>query len=265
MNWRYIGIAALLPLIVALGLTLAGAAVQAIRLNREGGSSRTAWFRLLRTIGLLFPMAFLVATLWDGWRTWRGLVGVGLGRAQDQRAMGFLRTHGEGFLLKDPAKAAQWFQKAAKGGDAEAQLRLARVYLQGNGLAKDPEEGLRWARAAAEQGLPEAMVFAGDRLRSSAATEANVWYQRALRIYLQRIQARDADACLAYGQMRFDGKGAERDRVEGLAWMYVSRRMGVDPIVGGFVQLREEGLSQTQRMEASQRAVAILGTLPHPR
>ena len=43
MNWTYIGIAALLPLTIALAATLLAGAIQAIRSNRLGGSSRAAF------------------------------------------------------------------------------------------------------------------------------------------------------------------------------------------------------------------------------
>ena len=78
MNWTYIGIAALLPLTVALGVTLAAGAIQAIRSNRQaaaaGGLPAPA-----PHLALVFPLAFLVAALWDGRRSWRGLFGAALG------------------------------------------------------------------------------------------------------------------------------------------------------------------------------------------
>jgi len=264
MNWRNIGIEALLPLIVALGAALATGALQALRLTRLGVASRPAFFRMLRAMALAFPITFLVVTFWVGRRTWAGLFGVVLHHPMDQRAMGLLRAQGEGFLVKDAAKAAYWYRKSAENGDADGQLLLAQALFKNQDLSRDPAEALRWAKAAAEQGQPEAMVLTGDRLRSTDAGTANAWYQRALRIYRQRVQSRDADACLAYGQLRFEGKGAEVDRVEGLAWMYVSRWMGIRSFKGVTVQIAEGGLSPAQRVEAAKRAGIILKTIPQP-
>jgi hypothetical protein len=263
MNWPYLGIAALLPLVLALGLTMAVGAVQAVRLTHQGEASRPAFARLFKSMAITFPLMFLAAALWDGRATWRGLLGVALHHPVDQRAMGLLRAHGEGFLTKNPAKAADWFQKAAEGGDAEGQLLLARALLRGQGLPGDPDGALRWARAAADQGQPDAMVFVGDRLRTTDTATARTWYQRALPIYLRRAQAWDPEACLAYGLLRFDGKGGEPDQREGLAWMYVSRRIGLNPFKAVLIQLNEAKLSKPQRDEAAQRAVAILRSLPH--
>jgi TPR repeat protein len=263
MNWPYLGVAALLPLVLALGATMAVGALQALRLTRLGEASRPAFTRLLKTMAITFPLAFLAATLWDGRATWRGLLGVAMHHRVDQRAMGLLRAHGEGFLTKNPAKAADWFQQAAEGGDAEGQLLLARALLKGQGLPRDPDGALRWARTAAEQGQPDAMVFVGDRLRTTDDATAKTWYQRALPIYQRRAQTWDPEACLAYGLLCFDGKGTEPDQREGLAWMYVSRRIGLDPFKTILIQLDEAKLSKPQRDEAAQRAVAILKALPH--
>lgn len=261
MNWPYLGIAALLPLVVALGLTLAAGAIQAIRLNWEGGNSRAAFRRLLRTMALVFPLALLATSLWDGRTTLRGLIGVALGHPMDQRAMGLLRIRGEHFLATHPAKAAYWFQKAADGGDAEAQLLLARALVNGQGLPRDPEAGLRWAQAAADQGHPDAMVLAGDLLRPSNLEAATTRYRQALRAFMERTQKGDADACLAYALMHTAGKGVEKDPVEGLAWMLTSRRLGLDPFKVLIIQLSESALTKPQRAEAAQRAEAIQKTL----
>jgi len=65
--------------------------------------------------------------------------------------------------------------------------------------------------------------------------------------------------------MLWHGKGLEVDRIEGMAWMYASRRMGLDLFGGVIVQLSEGTLSGPQRLEAAQRAMAILNGLPHRR
>jgi len=40
----------------------------------------------------------------------------------------------------------------AKEGDAEAQYRLARIYMRGEGVPQNPQEAGRWLREAAENG-----------------------------------------------------------------------------------------------------------------
>lgn len=251
MNWAYIGFAALLPLTLALTATLLAGALQAIQLHRQGGSSRVALGRLLRTLALVFPLAFLAATLWDGRATWRGLLGAALGRPADQRAMGLLRAQGEGFLAKDPAKAVQWFQKAAEAGDARAQFHLARALAAGSGLPKDPVLALHWTVAAAQQGDTDAMILAGDLRHPEDPQIADAWYQKALTDLRRR---HDAEACLAYGLMISQGKGVPSDPVEGLAWMKLAERQGLEGLRVILIHLKEASLKPSQREEAARRA-----------
>lgn len=262
MNWTYLGIASLLPLAIALGATLLAGAVQAIRSNRAGGSSRVALQRLLRTLALVFPIAFLAASLWDGWGTWRGLIGATLGHSKDQRVLGLLRSHGEGFLRKDPAKAAIWFRKAAQGGDARAQYHLARALASGTGVPRNPSEAQTWAESAARQGDDEAMVLVGDLLRTSDPVAAETWYQQALAALRPRIAQRDPEACLAQGLMLAYGKGATKDPVEAVAWMKVAERLGLRGLRTIPVRLAEAQLPPPQRIEASQRAENLMKSLP---
>ena len=53
----------------------------------------------------------------------------------------------------DPAKAAEWYRRAAEQGATIAQLRLGCLYLGGEGVPRDPEAGVEWLRRAAEAGF----------------------------------------------------------------------------------------------------------------
>ena len=261
MNWAYLRVAALLPLTVAMGIALAVGAAVAIRLNRQGGSGSASLKRLLQAVAVAFLIAFCLFGAWEGRATLRGLVRVALGHPQDQRAMGHLRSHGEGFLRKDPTKAAQWYQKAAVGGDSESQLMLARVLLQGQGVPRDPAVALRWAEAAAGQGHPEAMVFAGDLLAPANPLAADAQYRQALATYQKQARRKDAEACLAYGLMVLSGKGTPKDPAEGFAWMLTARNLGLDPFMEVIILVQEPQLTPSQRAEATQRAATLLPTL----
>ena len=264
MNWTYIGTAAILPLMVALGLTMAIGVIQALRLTGLGEASRPAFIRMLKTMALTFPLTFFALTLWDGRHTWRGLLGVALGQPTDQRIMGQLRTGGTFFLKLDPAKAADWYMRAAQGGDAEAQLLLAQALRNGQGLPRDPEGALRWAQAAADQGHPDAMVLCGDLLSQSNPEAAKNLYRQALSTYLERAGKGDPQACLSRGLMYRTGKGITPDPVEALAWMLLARHFGLGSAQDLIIQLTERKLTQPQRAEALQRALAIRKELSQP-
>jgi len=52
----------------------------------------------------------------------------------------------------DPKLAEKWLRRAAEQGHVIAQYRLARMYSEGQGIAKNAEEAEKWYRKAAEQG-----------------------------------------------------------------------------------------------------------------
>ena len=55
----------------------------------------------------------------------------------------------------------QWYRKAAKQGDAEAQYNLGGMYVQGRGVRQDDAQAVQWYRKAAEQGQAEAQYNLG--------------------------------------------------------------------------------------------------------
>jgi uncharacterized protein len=70
----------------------------------------------------------------------------------------------------DPVKAREMFAYSASYfGDAEAQLVLARLYLDGIGGSKDARQALRWLTLAAEKGNRLAQVELGKLLFSGDA------------------------------------------------------------------------------------------------
>ena len=62
-------------------------------------------------------------------------------------------------------RAAEMFSYAASYfGDPSAQFNLARLYLDGQGLAKDPRQAARWLNLAAEKGHSSAQALLGQLL-----------------------------------------------------------------------------------------------------
>lgn len=254
MNWSYLALEALLPLIWALGFTLLGGAAWAVRLHRGGGSSRVAFRKFMKFLAVLLPLSFLATSLWAGRATLRGLVGVVLRKPEDLRAMGLLRLRGDGFLQASPTAAAGWFKRAALQGDAPAQLQLARAFASGWGVEKDAGEALRWAEASARQGIPEAMILAGDLWRPQEPEVAQAWYRQGIQSLEPRLRAREPQACLLYGSLFTLGKGVPTDPVEGFAWMQVAEARGLRGLPTATIRLWEARLSPDQRAEAARRA-----------
>ena len=55
-------------------------------------------------------------------------------------------------MSRDYAEARRWYDQAANAGNARAMVRLAKLYLDGNGVQRDIVEAHTWFARAAEQG-----------------------------------------------------------------------------------------------------------------
>jgi hypothetical protein len=66
-----------------------------------------------------------------------------LGVIVAQVNLAFLYLDGQG-VPQNFGEAAKWFAKAAEQGNAEAQHNLAQLYWEGKGVAKNPVEAAKW-------------------------------------------------------------------------------------------------------------------------
>lgn len=109
-------------------------------------------------------------------------------------AVGVYSLKGIGARLKaDPQRAFDMFRFAATSfGDANAQYHLARMLLDGQGVAKNPQQAARWLSLAAEK--------------------------------------RHVPSQALLGRLLFNGQqGVPRQRARGLMWLEVARE-GADPV-----------------------------------
>ena len=60
--------------------------------------------------------------------------------------------HGQGVDV-NYEKAFEWWEKAAKQGEAEAQYNLGSMYENGHGVDQDDSMAMRWYAKAAAQGF----------------------------------------------------------------------------------------------------------------
>jgi peptidoglycan hydrolase-like protein with peptidoglycan-binding domain len=70
------------------------------------------------------------------------------GRAAPQFNLGFLYHHGLG-VDKDPARAVEWYRKAAEQGLVEAQFSLGTLYETGTGVPRDLVAAYNWYNRSA--------------------------------------------------------------------------------------------------------------------
>ncbi len=74
------------------------------------------------------------------------------GDAKSQLGLARMYYNGDD-MAKDFAKAAEWYQKAAEQGNAMAQYNLGMMYQNGEGVTKDAAKAEEWLKKAAAQGL----------------------------------------------------------------------------------------------------------------
>jgi hypothetical protein len=142
-------------------------------------------------------------------------------------------------LTGDPAEAALWVRSAAEYGVPAAQLRLGRMLLEGNGVARDEAAALHWFLRAADRGDAEAMNMAG-RCYESGWGAAVDWAQAAER-YRSSAEAGHDWGEYNFGNLLFDGRGVPQDRVQALQWYLRAARRGHARAMNLAARCLEEG------------------------
>ncbi len=125
---------------------------------------------------------------------------------------------------RDFARAAEWFEKAAKRGLAVAQYRFGTLHERGRGVPRNAKEALKWYEKAAKAGNVKAMhnlavlLTNGQGGRTSYADAAR-WFLSAARHGL-----RDSQYNLAVLYQR--GLGVLKDEEEAYKWFGIAARIG---------------------------------------
>lgn len=89
------------------------------------------------------------------------ILGAEKGHPEEQLRLGLCYLTGAGLLPLDFSKAREWFQKAARGGNAEAMNQLAMMYQEGRGVKVNLAEAFSWWKQSAEQGNAEGLYYLG--------------------------------------------------------------------------------------------------------
>jgi uncharacterized protein len=116
----------------------------------------------------------------------------------------------------DPAAAFPWVTAAAKGGLAEAEVRLGRMLLSGEGVMKDERAAMAWFARAAETGNIDGHNMLGRCYENGWGVARD--FDAAGRHYAIAASAGDAWAQYNLGHLFLDGLGVPRDRGEAFAW-----------------------------------------------
>ena len=140
-----------------------------------------------------------------------------IGEAQSAKKLGELYETGEEGASKDPAKAFEWFSRAANLGDLYALEKIAWDLINGEGTPANPNEGARRFREAADRGSGYAMYNLGwlhEQGKGVAKDDA-----LALAWYRKGAEAGNEDAMSALGWLMENGRGGPKDDA-GAAQLY---------------------------------------------
>lgn len=132
-------------------------------------------------------------------------------------------------ISPNPAKAVDWFVKAAEQGDVSAQLSLSDCYYNGTGVEEDHFEAVRWVRKAAEQGDSVAYWTLGVcyyrddgvPVSSNNKSEAVKWFKMAAERGHANAQSWLADCY-------YNGVGVLKDVRQAVVWYERAADLG-DP------------------------------------
>jgi len=181
------------------------------------------------------------------------LLGPGCAARQEKNALKWMRTG-------EHERAARAWTALAEDGSAEAQFRLAGMYMRGQNVPKDGDEAFRLYREAAEQGLAVAQRQLGNqyiagRGRPEEDPNAEGWMRDAAENGPAQSQYRLAAAYL-------QGTAIERNTEQALIWFQrAAEKWARGGARGMVMRMRDDGLLRQTAEAGFAEAQLFLGDL----
>lgn len=154
---------------------------------------------------------------------------------------------------RDPDRAADLFEQAARLGHPEAQLVVALAHLSRTDGRRDPAAAIPWLNLAAHEGQAEAQFLLGRLIEAGDGTPrdtawAALWFHRA-------AERGHPEAGFAMAMLQVAGEGTARDWPEALARFRLAERRGV----AAARRYREALAPRVPPAEARQAAARLAG------
>ena len=134
-----------------------------------------------------------------------------------QLLYGLAYLEGRYGLRPDPAKGVHWLRRAARTGNAYAQLTLGSCYANGTGVEKDPQQAARWWRKAALSDNPQAQYLIGKAYLEGSGVDRNP--ARAIEWLTKSAGQGNMEAQYLVGKMYKDGYVVPQDKVIARDWL----------------------------------------------
>ena len=132
-----------------------------------------------------------------------------------QLQLALLSQQGQGVPV-DFSEAMRWLQKARAQKQPHAACAIARLYFEGQGVDKNLDEAARWFRLGAEEHCPRSEFSLGQILEiQRQPDEALTWFRRAAAHGVAPAQAH-------LGDVLSDGINAPPDYPEACQWLLLA-------------------------------------------
>jgi TPR repeat protein/membrane protease YdiL (CAAX protease family) len=143
--------------------------------------------------------------------------------APAQTDLGYMYGHGLG-VTEDDETSSSWYLKAARQGDAVAERDLALGYLKGKGVQQSDQDAFNWFYSAAQQDDATAEEYLGFLYRKGRGVARND--QAAFAWYYRSAERNDPYGQESLAYMYVHGLGVAHDNVEALKW-YLKAQVGL--------------------------------------
>lgn len=165
----------------------------------------------------------------------------------------------EALSAKDYPAALELLRKEARRGDLRAAEQIGQLYRDGEGVAKDPARALDWflraakpdiRRARFKKGLPEAQIEAAKMYRDGIGTAPDA--KRATRWYRAAAEQDRGDAQLALAELYLSGQGTAPDYVAAYRWASLAHNGLAGEEADAAARVRDEAARHLSEQELAE-------------
>jgi uncharacterized protein len=174
--------------------------------------------------------AWLGAVLMDRGATREGMQALqhatDAGSAEGAHRLALVYAQGQGGTVRNDARAAELFQKAAALGNQRAQVNVGILYFRGQGVPRDLVQARAWLEKAAANNDPYALYALG-RTMDETQGLAGADPIRAADLYRRAGELGHPLAAMRYGLALAEGNGVKKDPIAALKWLTYAQANGV--------------------------------------
>ncbi len=146
------------------------------------------------------------------------------GNSQAQITMGIMYDNGLG-VPTDPARALDWYIKAAEQGIPVVQHDVGVKYFQGIGTKQDYLKAARWWKLSSDAGLADSQFNLGLIYYRGLGVQKDL--KEAMNLFRRAAEQDHAQAQYSLAVMYAFGQGVEKNYPEALNWFQKSAAQGV--------------------------------------